>query len=713
MSDFSSLKTAIQNAIKQNGNEEITGNLLQDILLSIVETLGDSAINTLETGLSNEASTRGNVDTDLNNLITGVKNKVDNGYVYAGVATPATTPVSGKVFYIATKAGTYTNLGGLSVTEGITILRYNGSTWSQKLVWGVDDKPNLISKNLITGKGADLKVIRFIYSVPVSSSNWVEDTTYYNVVEHTLRYYKDGNFHDVQYIKNAVYICENVAKNCVMYKYDETNDDIIISDEQKVLILNDIVIPDSSLFQAGLYYNPTTKLIRCYNGDNWRTLLNPSEHNFIYFSISDNNLYYFDIEGNELVLCNSYTDRFNWIARQISHDNYLPMEQGSISNMGVNATATTRMRMVGFLPIDHDPDIVCDFAYVGKRYYDVDKQGIGTSYAASAKFFRFFLYSGRMNEQTANNDFLADKNITIDGVVYYFAKDKIIMEKQDSWVDTKWGGKKILWLGTSIPNGKYPNIVGSLLSAEIINKAVGSSVITCGLRDGSKPDNTNQHFAFSATVAEKESDFGTSSYNKYSYEEILLPYLNGTYESPDAIVLEYGSDWNRCQTDEDRENFPKLNENASDADVLPLDTLTQSLGVNFNRFTYTGAMLFIINTILSYKPFMRIYIVGYLNNMRRPGDDPAMRTIADYWQIPYCDISELLGWSDRVIPGSMALFNAKYSPTYQAESDVTQFRMWCPDDWHPHTNTNTLPNGYKESNYFIATKIASWLNGIL
>ena len=128
MSNFSALKTAIQNAIKQNGNEEITGNLLQNILLSIVETMGDSAINTLETDLSNEATTRGDADTQLNNLITGVKNNVDNGYVYAGIATPSTTPVSGKVFYLALTAGTYTNFGATEVPQGINILKYNSRT---------------------------------------------------------------------------------------------------------------------------------------------------------------------------------------------------------------------------------------------------------------------------------------------------------------------------------------------------------------------------------------------------------------------------------------------------------------------------------------------------------------------------------------------------------------------------------------------------------
>ena len=152
MSSFSALKTAIQAAIKQNGNNAITGDILQEILLSIVSTLGDSAINNLETGLQtesqtrgnddaalsqaieNEATARGNQDTQLGNLITGIKNNIDNGYVYAGIATPSTTPVSGRVFYVATQAGTYTNLGNTAVKPGISIMKYNGSAWSNEQV---------------------------------------------------------------------------------------------------------------------------------------------------------------------------------------------------------------------------------------------------------------------------------------------------------------------------------------------------------------------------------------------------------------------------------------------------------------------------------------------------------------------------------------------------------------------------------------------------
>ena len=171
MANFSALKTAIQNAIKQNGNEEITGDVLQQILLSVVNTMGDGAINTIEQNLSQEtqarqngdntlqsninaeALARGNADTQLQNAINAIKANIDNGYVYAGIATPSSTPVSGKVFYIATAAGTYTNFGGQVLTQGINILRFNGSAWSSQQLIGIDDVPTAGSNKFVKSGG--------------------------------------------------------------------------------------------------------------------------------------------------------------------------------------------------------------------------------------------------------------------------------------------------------------------------------------------------------------------------------------------------------------------------------------------------------------------------------------------------------------------------------------------------------------------------------
>ena len=189
MADFTALKTAIQTYIKQNGNEEITGVILQEILLSVVTTLGDGAINdlisalnnevtarqqadgTLQQNINTEANTRGNADTalggriddeatarqqadnTLQGLINGIKANIDNGYVYAGIATPSTTPVTGKVFYLALTAGTYTNFDSTIVSQGINILKYNGSAWSLDAFIGIDDIPTSNSPKLVKSGG--------------------------------------------------------------------------------------------------------------------------------------------------------------------------------------------------------------------------------------------------------------------------------------------------------------------------------------------------------------------------------------------------------------------------------------------------------------------------------------------------------------------------------------------------------------------------------
>ena len=196
MADFSALKTAIQANIRTNGNEEITGAILQDILLSMVSTMGDGAINALAEALqaeitnrqnavggeatarqdadsalsgriNGEATARGEADTALSGRIDGVANsitaintKLAEGYIYAGIATPSTNPStpSGKVFYIALQGGTYTNFSGLTVTQGINILKYNGTDWSLEQVWGIDDEPTQGSNNLIKSGGVDICV---------------------------------------------------------------------------------------------------------------------------------------------------------------------------------------------------------------------------------------------------------------------------------------------------------------------------------------------------------------------------------------------------------------------------------------------------------------------------------------------------------------------------------------------------------------------------
>lgn len=216
MSNFSALIATIQANIKTNGNEEITGAVLQDVLEAMVDALGTEAINDLEDALATEVTNRTNADGTLQNnidaealragtaeagldgrldtiegeipsaasssnkladkayvdaadlvlqtAINGIKSDIENGYVYAGIATTSMTPVTGKVFYLAVTAGTYTNFGGLVVTQGINILKYNGTAWSQEQLIGIDDVPTADSDNLVESGGVYKRGGTFYYT---------------------------------------------------------------------------------------------------------------------------------------------------------------------------------------------------------------------------------------------------------------------------------------------------------------------------------------------------------------------------------------------------------------------------------------------------------------------------------------------------------------------------------------------------------------------
>ena len=169
MADFSALKAAIQAAIRQNGNNEITGNIMQGILLSIVNTLGDAAINAL-------------VDA-----VAALSARVADGYMYGGIATPTSAPTasSGKVFYVALQAGTYTNYGALVIEQGITILKTDNYQWTKDVVWLIDDVPTAGSDKLVKSGGvyANVKLLK---------------QPFYTAVKQIDSYVAQASFHFVQ-----------------------------------------------------------------------------------------------------------------------------------------------------------------------------------------------------------------------------------------------------------------------------------------------------------------------------------------------------------------------------------------------------------------------------------------------------------------------------------------------------------------------------------
>lgn len=114
MSNYELLKTAIDAVIKANGRAEITGSIMNQTLIAMVNSLG-------------------------------------KGYQFIGVATPEINPNTPdeKVYYLAMQAGTYTNFGNITLTTGLTVLKWDGE-WHALTVFTTDTTPTFDSADLIT-----------------------------------------------------------------------------------------------------------------------------------------------------------------------------------------------------------------------------------------------------------------------------------------------------------------------------------------------------------------------------------------------------------------------------------------------------------------------------------------------------------------------------------------------------------------------------------
>lgn len=90
MANWSKLKASVAEVIKTNGNQEITGKVLQNVLTTIISNLGENS-------------------------------------TYAGIATPDTNPGNpdGNIFYIAAETGSYPNFGGSKVITDNEIAIFN------------------------------------------------------------------------------------------------------------------------------------------------------------------------------------------------------------------------------------------------------------------------------------------------------------------------------------------------------------------------------------------------------------------------------------------------------------------------------------------------------------------------------------------------------------------------------------------------------------
>ena len=301
-----------------------------------------------------------------------------------------------------------------------------------------------------------------------------------------------------------------------------------------------------------------------------------------------------------------------------------------------------------------------------------------------------------------------------------------------------WTDKTIWWCGTSIPAGGYPELVGEMLGADVINVAVGGSMCRANVRTGDYNGVNISNITSSLSMTLEEANNFILNYDtiksldknsvlpdaldeshktrlaKGSFEVKILPYLNGTYPMPDLWIVDHGhNDWKYrdskgaidigllpTRANIDSGELAEDTYMTETVDGVPYARLQSYLGsfdnidpkklddfvCSLNRNCYYGALNFITTLIMVHNPRARFMVIGNYSN-ETSGEIgyanliPAQKAWAADWCFPFCDIATCLGTSLHIIPGSKDYNCENHNVTFDYDNDL--FHIYCPDGVHP------------------------------
>ena len=322
--------------------------------------------------------------------------------------------------------------------------------------------------------------------------------------------------------------------------------------------------------------------------------------------------------------------------------------------------------------------------------------------------------------------------------------------------------RKVLWIGTSIPAGdisfdnngttqstttdlgsnNYPKMVADALGFTLYNNARGSSFV-CFYppeEDGTSnwasasdwteyQDETWKGFSLAASMEQVEEKFGANGLNcpewlvnqfkSFSYESLIIPYIDGTLASCDTVVIDHGYNDRSVIINQaswypgDGETQFALGAGRSWLKTLQ-DPFEQTLTTESffqsawsadesvdSKKHYFSAMIFICKKIWAVNPRIKIIIGNYFTKKSNVfgaeyANDKlgefvclANSAIANWLQVKCVNIADQTGIYNRNLPAG------------------NDYSLFCPDGVHPHSDSTGL------SNKTIAGIYINQLRGIL
>lgn len=257
---------------------------------------------------------------------------------------------------------------------------------------------------------------------------------------------------------------------------------------------------------------------------------------------------------------------------------------------------------------------------------------------------------------------------------------------QEESYDTSYGGKRVLWLGTSIPAGcTYPKKACEALGLKCTNRAVGASFICIHPSEEPLYDHTGN--SLSMTKREKEELYkpieqeGKISRQRYemwldcSFEELVMKDI----KQIDIVVFDHGFN-----------------------DRLTLEYEAGEAAVDWtseDRTTYVGAFNYLYRRIKEANPDVLVMVGGYWQTEcsaePRGKRVAALDTwIAHHYDLPLLDVWARVGVKDGYVPNSAQYIdsiNERYQTFYHkinpdAEGNITYYQQFCPDGVHPFSD---------------------------
>ena len=305
---------------------------------------------------------------------------------------------------------------------------------------------------------------------------------------------------------------------------------------------------------------------------------------------------------------------------------------------------------------------------------------------------------------------------------------------------------KVLWIGTSIPAGdiqhgnnggtqstttnlgsnNYPKMVADALGFTLYNNARGSSFVCFYLPS---EDGTNawagkdwseyssevwKGYSLSASFAQVDEKFGPNGLNcpqwlinnfkSYSYESLIIPYIDGTLASCDTVVIDHGyndrgaiineASWHPGEGETQfavgagRNWLLKLQDPFET--TLETESYFQGKWCNDESVSskkhYMSAMIFLCKKIWAVNPKIKIIIGNYFTSKSNVfGAEFGNDRLGEFVHLANSAIASWL----RVNCVEVWHHTGLYNRNLPAGND---YQLFCPDGVHPHSDSTGHSN---------------------